>query len=136
MVYQILLIIVKKLDEKSILCYVLCLIQHLMIQLLYRELNDQNFLAIFPVRILLFFKLYILIIFFPPDSLYSPEITEAARRSNLPSIGQRNTPPRIPQYPSMIASPAATNGHTPQHESRITTPLTPNNGRFQNNASE
>jgi len=64
------------------------------------------------------------------NSLYSPEITEAAARSNLPSIGQRNTP-IIPQYPPMIAS--ATNGHTPQHESTITTPLTPQNDRFQSN---
>jgi hypothetical protein len=69
------------------------------------------------------------------DSLYSPEITEAAARSNLPSIGQRNTP-IIPQYPSMIASAVVTNGQTPQHESTIITPLTPHSGRFQTNTSE
>jgi hypothetical protein len=59
------------------------------------------------------------------DSLYSPEITEAAARSNFPSIGQRN-PPIIPQYPSVIAS---ANGH----ESIITTPQ---NDRFQSNTSK
>jgi len=48
------------------------------------------------------------------NSLYSPEITEAAARSSLSSIGQRN-----PQY-------ASANGH----ESIITTPQ---NGRFQSN---
>jgi hypothetical protein len=42
----------------------------------------------------------------------------------------------IPQYPSMIASAIPTNGHTPQHESTITTPLTPQNGRFQSNHSK
>jgi len=54
------------------------------------------------------------------NSLYSPEITEAAARSSLPSIGQRN-PPTIPQY-------ASANGH----ESTITTPQ---NGRFQSNTN-
>jgi hypothetical protein len=62
------------------------------------------------------------------DSLYSPEITEAAARANLPSIGQRN-PPIIPQYPSMIVS-------VNEHESTITTPLTPQNDRFQNQISK
>ncbi len=69
------------------------------------------------------------------DSLYSPEITEAAARSTLPSIGQRNTP-IIPQYPSMIASATPTHGQTPQHQSTITTPLTPQNGRFENITSK
>jgi hypothetical protein len=58
------------------------------------------------------------------NSLYSPEITEAAARSNFPSIGQRN-PPIIPQYPSVMAS---ANGH----ESIITTPQ---NDRFQSNTN-
>ena len=62
------------------------------------------------------------------DSLYSAEITEAAARSNLPSIGQRN-PPIIPQYPSMIVSAT-------EHESPMTTPLTPQNSRFQNQISK
>ncbi len=62
------------------------------------------------------------------DSLYSPEITEAAARSNLPSIGQRN-PPIIPQCPSMT-------GAMNEHESMITTPQTPQNARFQNQTSK
>ncbi|CAF1367166.1 unnamed protein product [Adineta steineri] len=60
------------------------------------------------------------------NSLYSPEITEAAARSNLPSIGQRHTP-RILQYPSMVATT------TNEHESSIVSPLTPNNGRLHSN---
>lgn len=54
------------------------------------------------------------------DSLYSPEITEAAARSNLPSIGQR-TPLIVPQCPSIIPS-------FNEHQSIMTTPLTPHNG--------
>ncbi|CAF0869294.1 unnamed protein product [Adineta ricciae] len=64
------------------------------------------------------------------NSLYSAEITEAAARSNLPSIGQR-FPPGIPQYPSIVAT--ATNSQTPQHQSNILSPLTPNNARFHSN---
>ena len=67
------------------------------------------------------------------DSLYSAEITEAAARSNLPSIGQR-FPPAIPQYPSIVAT--ATNSQTPQHQSNILSPLTPNNARFHSNTSK
>jgi len=43
------------------------------------------------------------VLLFSSDSLYSPEITEAAASSNLPSVGQRNHP-LVPQYPSMHAS--------------------------------
>jgi hypothetical protein len=127
MVYQILMLRVFKLDEILILCYVLCLIQHRMIHLHYLELNDQNFWIIiwhFQVNLYSFNVRFSYLGLFS-DSLYSPEITEAAARSNLPSIGQRN-PPIILQYPSMINSPN-------EHES---TPLTPQNGRFQNQISK
>lgn len=54
------------------------------------------------------------------DSLYSAEITEAAARSNFPSIGQRNHP-IVLQYPSIIVP-------INEHQSTMTTPLTPQNG--------
>ncbi|UJR33523.1 hypothetical protein I4U23_020968 [Adineta vaga] len=68
------------------------------------------------------------------NSLYSPEITEAAARSNLPSIGQR-FPPVIPQYPSTVATLTTANGYTPQRDSTILSPLTPNNARFHSNTT-
>jgi hypothetical protein len=42
-VYQISMLLVFKLDEILILCYVLCLIQHRMIHRHYPERNDRNF---------------------------------------------------------------------------------------------
>jgi hypothetical protein len=45
-VFQILPRIVYKHEKISIPCYVLCLIQHLMIHLLYLIQNDRNFLVI------------------------------------------------------------------------------------------
>ena len=57
---------------------------------------------------------------FISDSLYSPEITEAAASSTYPSVGQRH-PPIIPQYPSMLPS---TNEHA--------SPLTPRNNNSPN----
>ncbi|CAF0783880.1 unnamed protein product [Rotaria sp. Silwood1] len=69
------------------------------------------------------------------NSLYSPEISEAAACSNLPTIGQRNTPV-IPQYPSMIASAIETNRQIPQYDSAMSTPLVSHNGRFQSNINK
>ncbi|CAF0865301.1 unnamed protein product [Rotaria sordida] len=64
------------------------------------------------------------------NTLYSPEISEAAACSNLSTIGQRNTP-IIPQYPSMIVSTTETNRQIPQYDSAMNTPLATHNGRFQ-----
>ncbi|CAF1586825.1 unnamed protein product [Adineta ricciae] len=59
------------------------------------------------------------------NSLYSPEITEAASRSHGLSLRQQNAQ-IIPQYPSIPPSAPA---QAPQHESVMVTPL---NERFQN----
>ncbi|CAF3957248.1 unnamed protein product, partial [Rotaria sp. Silwood2] len=69
------------------------------------------------------------------NSLYSPEISEAAACSNLSTIGQRDTPV-VPQYPSIIVSATETNRQIPQYESAMSTPLASNNGRFQSNINK
>ncbi|CAF0927271.1 unnamed protein product [Rotaria sordida] len=62
------------------------------------------------------------------NSLYSPEITEAAGRSYGQSLREQNAC-LIPQYPSMIP---ATTTQLPQHESMMITPIIPHNNQFQN----
>ncbi|CAF1932276.1 unnamed protein product [Rotaria magnacalcarata] len=64
------------------------------------------------------------------NSLFSPEISEAAAGSNFPTIGQRSTPV-TPQYSSRINCATDTNRRTPQYEATMRTPLTPQNGHFQ-----
>ncbi|CAF3900377.1 unnamed protein product [Rotaria sp. Silwood2] len=65
------------------------------------------------------------------NSLYSPEITEAAARSHGQSLREQNAC-LIPQYPSMIHSVTTASAQIPQHESMMITPITPNNDRYQN----
>ena len=89
-----------------------------------------NHLTLSSERLDYFVFILIIINLFFSDSLYSAEITEAAARSNLPSIGQR-FPPVIPQYPSIGATPTVTN-----NQSSILSPLTPNNARFHSNTSK
>ena len=58
------------------------------------------------------------------DSLYSPEITEAAARSHGQSLRQQNAY-FVPQYSS-------TNEQIPQHETMMmVTPTSPHNDQFQ-----
>ncbi|UJR13715.1 hypothetical protein I4U23_000726 [Adineta vaga] len=70
------------------------------------------------------------------NSLYSPEITEAAARSHGQSLRQQNIQ-IIPQYPSIPPSaPTAACAQAIQHESVMITPTTPQNNRFPNISEE
>ena len=124
LVYPSSLVKVWKLDETSIRCCALCSMQRPQIPLRCPMSNDRNFLAINSLSRVTRDRNRIDLFSFPrffSDTLYSPEISEAAAaRSRGQSLRQQNTT-GIPQQPTA-------SGQTPEHESMIVTPSALHNG--------
>ena len=130
LVYPNSLVKVWRLDETSIRCYASCSMQRRRILLRCPILNDRSFLAInWLYRVgLTCIEILFLTGSHSPDTLYSPEISEAAAaRSQGQSLRQQNIH-GIPQYPT-IHSAAAAAAQTPEHESMMVTPSALNNGQ-------
>jgi hypothetical protein len=116
-----------RLDETSTRCYASCWMQHQRIPLRCPMLNDRNFLTInslYRVRLTRNERSVFAHLIGSSDTLYSPEISEAAAaRSQGQSLRQQNTH-GIPQYPTIHSAAAM---QTPEHQSMMVTPSALNN---------